>query len=307
MRKYGTSRDSIMNKWLALIAMAAGLCAAGWITAQEPGVRKADLAVYQDESGGEKKEKSKKSEAAALPLPAGGVRIELGQRNAIAEARRGALGYTSAPVIDVAQPRADLLLVTMAGMAAAAGLPCENSEAGIAFDLVQDFKVIDDRPNPRPLRLILEAQLTGLFRGNRDGAGTAMSTPAEATVTAGGAAVAHAGFPGRAHTGKDILVISDRTPTIETIIGPGEYNLCQKFAIRCTHPKKCFHKNVVMAVFGDAGRTPEWMNLLDPSRDLPKGRDLGFRVAIRIEPVALPPAAPRIPDARPASFDIAPK
>jgi hypothetical protein len=294
-----------MNKWLALLAVAAGLSAAGWAAAQEPGVRKADLAIYQDESGGEKKEKSKKSEVAALP--AGGVRIEVGQRNAIAEARRGALGYTSAPVIDVAQPRADLLLVTMSGMAAAAGLPCENSEAEIAFDLFQDFKVIDDRPSPRPVRLILEAQLAGLFRGNRDGAGTAMSMPAEATITAGGAAVAHAGFPGRAHAGKDIVVISDRTPTIETIIGPGEYNLCQKFAIRCTHPRKCFHKNVVMAVFGDAGRTPEWMNLLDPSRDLPKGRDLGFRVAIRIEPVALPPAAPKIPDARPASFDIAPK
>jgi len=289
----------IMNRLLAIASMAAGLSLAMWAAAEEPGVSKPGSAVHFRDSTDETPKAAKK--AAVAPAAQGGVRMELGQRYAVAETRRGALGYTTAPNIDVAQPRADVLLVTMTGMCAVAGLPCENSQAEIDFDLTQAFRIIDDRSNPRPIRLVLEAQLAGLFRGNRDGAGVAVSAPADATITSGGAAIGHVGFAERSHTGKDILLVSERSAPVEVIIGPGDYNLCQKFAIRCSHPKKCFHKNVAMAVFGDAGKMPEWMNLLDPSRDLPKGRELGFRVAIRIEPIALP--APKIPDARPVSFE----
>ena len=40
---------------------------------------------------------------------AAGLRIVAGERSAVAEGRRGALGHTSAPLIDVTQPRPDTL------------------------------------------------------------------------------------------------------------------------------------------------------------------------------------------------------
>lgn len=276
------------RRWWTAALLAAGMGLASWAaSAQEP----------------EEKEKGK-GEPAPKPEPAAkagltGLRLVAGQRTATADGRHNGLGYTSAPVIDVTQPQPDVLIVTMTGVATAAGLPCNESYAEVGFDLSQNFAVVADRPPPRPVRLIVEGQLVGLFRGNREGAGVAeISVPAEATVTAGPAPVATVGFPGRTHTGKDVVLISDRTPPVEVVILPGEFNLAQKFAIRCSHPKKCFHKNVVMAVFGNLGRAPEWLGLLDPARDLPRGQDLGFRVAIRVEPapaVSIPAAVPAAP------------
>jgi hypothetical protein len=270
------------RRWIVLPVL--GVALGGWVvSAREP-----EKAEPGKEAAGKKVD--------ALAPEVTGLRLTAGQRVATAEARHGALGYTSAPLIEVVQPRADAIVVTMSGTAAAGGLPCETSSAELVFDLSQAFTVHDDRPGartaPRPIRLVLEAQLVGMFRGNRDGAGVAAITvPAEAFITAGGMALAHVGLPGRSHCGKDTLLISDRSPAVEALVPPGEYALNQKITIRCSHPKKCFHKNVVMAVFGDTGRAPDWLNLLDPVRDLPKGRDLGFRVAVRAE--SAPPPVPQ--------------
>jgi hypothetical protein len=238
----------------------------------------------------------------SFPGPEIGLRLVAGQRNATADANKGALGYTSSPLIEVTQPRADTLLITMTGMAVAGGLPCEESRAEVMFELMQSFAVIRDRPSQFPVKLVLEAQLMGLFRANRDGAGVATVTvPAEACITTGGTTVSRVGFQPRTFSGKDIIMISDRSPPVEALVLPGELTLHQKFAFACAHPKKCFHKNVVMAVFGEAGRMPEWVHLLDPYRDLPRNRDLGFRVAIRVEPA---PAAAAPAAAAPAALPL---
>jgi hypothetical protein len=280
-----------MSRWWALLPLTA-VVVGGWMaSAQEP-------LGMKGEPGKEVPSKGSPKGDGPGAMEAAGLRLVAGQRAATAEGHRGALGYTSTPLIDVTQPRADMLLVTMTGATAAGGVPCEDSFAELVFDLSQVFTVVDDRlasrPAPRPVKLVLEAQLIGLFRANRDGAGTAAITvPAEACISAGGTPVSNVGFPGRTHSGKDALLISDRTPAVEALVLPGEFVLGQKMTIRTSHPKKCFHKNVVMAVFGEVGRHPEWLNLLDPVRDLPRGRDLGFRVTVRVEPV--PPSAPVMP------------
>lgn len=270
------------RRWWTAALLVTGVCVASW------------AAPAQDEN----KAKVEPAPKAATT----GLRIVAGQRAATAEGRHAGLGYTPAPVIDVTQPRPDVLLVTMTGAAVAGGLPCGDSYAEAAFDLSQNFAVVSG-PVPHPVRMVVEAQLIGLFRGNRDGAGMAeISVPAEALVTAGATPVATVGFRGRTHTGKDVVLISDRTPPVEAIVLPGEFNLAQKFAVRCSHPKKCFHKNVVMAVFGNLGKPPEWLGLLDPTRDIPRGPDLGFRVAIRVEPAPVlphPAAVPAVPPAQP--------
>ena len=144
------------------------------------------------------------------------------------------LAHTSAPLIDVAQPRPDTLAVTMTGLAAAGGLPCEDSAAEVAFDLSQCVAVRPHRAQG-PDALTLDAQLAGLFRGSRDGPGVGtFSVPAEATVTAGAGMMLHAGLPVRTHTGKDVLLVSDRASAgRRRSSGPGEVTLCQRFAIRC--------------------------------------------------------------------------
>ncbi|HEY3787626.1 MAG TPA: hypothetical protein VGL71_02170, partial [Urbifossiella sp.] len=233
-----------MNRWLKIASVTAGLVALAWAaSAQEPSVPKTIAAVQEDVEGDAKKEQ------AAPKGEASGLRIVAGHRLANADARRSALGYTSTPLIEITQPRADMLLASMTGMAAAGGLPCEDSNSEVAFDLSQAFTIVNDRNNNRPIRLSMEAQLIGLFRGNREGAGTASTLPAEAIISTGGVTAAHVGFPGRSHSGKDIMFISERSPSIEAIIGPGEFTLSQKFTIRCSHPKKLYHKNVMMAMF----------------------------------------------------------
>ncbi|HEY2909351.1 MAG TPA: hypothetical protein VGI99_03850, partial [Gemmataceae bacterium] len=218
------------------------------------------------------------------------------QRSATGQTHRTALGYTSSPHIDVAQPHGNSVVVAMTGMTAVSGLPYEEAVAEVAFDLTQNFLIATDKP--RPVRLTMEAQLIGLFRGSRDGPGVAMSLPADADISSGGVGISHVGFAGHSHTGKSIQFISERSPVVEAIVGPGEYTLCQRFTFRCTHPRKCLKKNVELAMFGDAGKLPEWLILLDPSRDLPKNKDFGFRVAIRVDPA--PPQAPPIPEAKTA-------
>lgn len=272
-----------MNRrmWALVSVFIASITASWAVTAQEPSSKGEPVQKSAQ------KEKAPRGEAAPK-AEATGLRLALGQRTATAETRRNGLGHTSTPQIDVTEPRADILEVAMTGTTAAAGLPCGESFAEVAFDLTQNFKVVSDRPDPRGYRLVMEGRLIGLFRGNREGAGVATITvPAEATVSAGGAPIVHLGFQGRSHSGKETVVISEHSPVFEAVVGPGEYCLTQRFAIRCSHPKKCFHKNVVMAVFGDAGRAPEWLSILDPTRDLPKGRELGFRVELRVEPLPL--------------------
>jgi hypothetical protein len=216
--------------------------------------------------------------------PAPPVRLKLGQRTAVAEGHAKGLGHNSAPLIDVVQPQPNAVVVTMTGLSVAGGLPCEDSAAGITFDLLQALDILTAAPGQR-VKLTMEAQLAGLMRGNRDGAGTASFGPAEAAVTAGGTPILNAATPGQSHTGSNLMMVSVRTPACEAVVLPGEVVLCQKFAINCTHPRKCFRKNVMMAAFGpETGRAPEWLALLDPTREVVKQRDFGFRVVLRADP-----------------------
>jgi hypothetical protein len=162
------------------------------------------------------------------------VGLKLGQRTAAADARRTGLAYNSAPLVDVTQPQPNVLVITLTGVAVAGGVPCEGSAAEIVFDLLQSVEVTG-RPN-QPVRLSLDCQLAGMFRGSRDGAGVATTGDAEAAVGCRGTPVLQAAIPGRTHGGKDTVLVTDRTPVQEALVVPGEYCLSQKFSIRCSHP-----------------------------------------------------------------------
>lgn len=239
-------------------------------------------------------EPAPKAEAPARPdEPPPATRIVLGPRTSAADGTTVGLGHTSGPVIDVSEPRADTVAFTMTGQAVAAGLPCEESKAAMTFELVQTLRIRDVRPGEL-LRLKFEAELVGFLRGNRDGAGVASVGPAEVVVTAGGVPVVQAAFECHTHTGRDLHLVNDRVAPPEVVVPPGEYCLTQRFALSAAHPRRAFHKNLVQAAFGpDSGRIPDWVVLLDTTRgEVPRPRDPGFRVVIRVSPAPAPPPAP---------------
>ncbi len=227
-----------------------------------------------------------------LPAPRAeaAVKLVLGRRTGEAATTRTGLAHAPGGVIDVTQPRPDTVVITFTGLAACAGLPCEGSEAAVVFDVCQQFRIAADRNDTRPVRLVVDAQLVGILRGNRDGAGTASTDAAEAVVTAPGSPpLAGVAFPGRSHYGRDSLFINDKLEPTVTLLQPGDYVLTQKFAARCTHPPKPFHKNVMTAAFGpEPGKVPDWLLTLDPQREVPKNKPLGFQVTLRVEPATAP-------------------
>ncbi|HSQ56976.1 MAG TPA: hypothetical protein VLM40_14645 [Gemmata sp.] len=213
------------------------------------------------------------------------VILRLGERTATADARSTGVAHNSAPLIEVLQPQPNALVVTMTGVSVVAGVPCEESVNEVMFDLLQSVQVVTGRPDQK-VKLVMEAQLAGLFRGSRDGAGIASISPALATIYAGDTPAMQIEFPGRTQRGKDLVLITDRSTPRELVVGPGHFTLEQRFALHCSHPKKMFHKNVMTVAFGpDSGRIPEWMSLLDPTRDIPRQREFGFRVILRADPV----------------------
>jgi hypothetical protein len=238
--------------------------------------------------------------APAARVAAPPVRIVLGPRAATADGRRSGLGYVSGPVVEVTQPRPDTVIVNMLGVVAVGGFPMGDSLAEALFDLNQQLR-IEAKPGVEQVQLIMEAQLAGLMRSNRPGAGAVTVGPADAAVVGGGAPVLQVGFPSRTHTGTTTQFISDRAGPTEAIVAPGEYCLTQKFSLTGTHPKRCFHKNVATAMFApEYGRPAEWLVLLDPTREAPKVKDLGFRVLLHVAPappapVVLPTPTPLLP------------
>src|SRR5207247_11072678 len=75
------------------------------------------------------------ADVAAPPPPA--VTISLGNRQAQGTPTRQGFSHTGGGNIDVQQPSADVLVVTMTGVAVAGGHPCKDSFAALAFDLAQ--------------------------------------------------------------------------------------------------------------------------------------------------------------------------
>src|SRR3954468_5490795 len=79
------------------------------------------------------------ADVAAPPPP--GVTINLGNRQAQGTPTRQGFSHTGGGNIDVQQPSADVLVVTMTGVAVAGGHPCKDSLAALAFGLVQELEV----------------------------------------------------------------------------------------------------------------------------------------------------------------------
>ncbi len=258
-------------RWLACLVLVGWALSAG--AAEHPGPR----------SGAG-------SPAAAGPPPR--VRIVLRHRDADSVTDQEGLHYIAGGIITVEQPRPDMVVIRMAGLTAAGGVPCGDSLAALRFELVQQLELLAS-PDVANIELSLEGQLIGLLRCQREGAGVAAVLPAHAELDGGAVSI---DLEEKSLAAPGTLFINQKAGPRPMIVAPGTaHTLTAHFAIQSSHPRRCFHKNVATTAFGPPGpRPPGWLDLLDPYRALPRIRDMGFEVVIRAQPAngLLPPAPP---------------
>ena len=227
-----------------------------------------------------KSEKST-SPAKAAESSASHYRVVLGKRQSNVDGKKTGMSHTSGAAVEVAQPQSDSAVFSITGVAVTGGLPLELSASNVVADVVQDFR-LQAPPGTRQVRLQIDGQLIGQLAGNRDGIGTASMTMASVDVTSNQNVVTSFAFEPRTHSGRDSLFINDKQEPIEINVPLVDFTLHIHFEVGCNHPRSCFHKNVVSAVFGtDLGKVPEWLNMITPVREMPKSKDLGFRVGVR--------------------------
>ncbi len=105
--------------------------------------------------------------AADAPAPSGPpVTITLGSRHAHVTPTVQGFTHTGGGNIDVAQPAADTLVITMTGVAVAGAHPLKNSFATLNFDLEQSLEIAFEKPEIKRAKLTVEGRVIGLLRSH---------------------------------------------------------------------------------------------------------------------------------------------
>lgn len=226
--------------------------------------------------------------AADVVAPPPAVTINLGNRQAQGTPTRQGFTHTGGGNIDVQQPTADVLVVTMTGVAVAGAHPCKDSFAALAFDLAQDFEIAVAKPEIKKVKLSIEARVIGLLRTHACGGGSAgITCPAHAAIApcgAEGVAVVEVGLPGRSVGGGENLSVNDQQGPVSAVVPIGKYTLHEQFGVQASHPKKLLPCKAASAEFApDPALDPLWIGAFEPFHGAQK-KDFGFRVTIKVEP-----------------------
>src|SRR6266481_630922 len=92
--------------------------------------------------------------AADTPAPSGPpVSITLGSRHAHVSPVGQGFVHTGGGNIDVAQPAADTIVITMTGVAVAGGHPFKSTAAKMNFDLEQCLEIAFEKPETKRTKL----------------------------------------------------------------------------------------------------------------------------------------------------------
>jgi hypothetical protein len=218
---------------------------------------------------------------AAAPAPS--VSISLGNRQSQVTPGRLGFTHTGAGNIDVAQPSADTVVVTMTGVAVAGAHPTKASSASMNFELTQSFEVSFDNPKVKKAKLTVEGRLIGLLRSQRNkGCGSASEGPGCATVTSDKASLVTVCVPEHAVAGGESLSINDHEGPSEVSIAPGKYTLHQTFTVSATHGKSLLPCKAASAEFApDPALDPLWISYWEPFHGANK-KDLGFQIMVKV-------------------------
>jgi hypothetical protein len=227
---------------------------------------------------------------APAPPSAPSVTIALGARQATVIPHRQGLCHTGGGNIDVAQPSADSVVITMTGVAVAVGSPCAPGAAGMDFNLDQQFEVAFEKADTKAAKLTLEGRIIGLLRSHRCGSGTAEASHGCVTVVADSTPLAALCLPDQAAAAGDNQSLNARQGPVAVRIGAGKFSLRQVFHILVAQPRSLLPCKAVSAEFApDPALDPLWISYWEPFHGASK-KDFGFQVTLKVAPETDTPA-----------------
>lgn len=211
------------------------------------------------------------------------VTLSLGNRQAQVVPLRQGFNHTGGGNIDVAQPAADTLVVTMTGVAVAGAHPGKASVATLSFDLEQCFEVAFEKPEVKKAKLTLEARLIGLLRSHKGG-GSADIAPSHAGIFVGPVEIVGLALPARSVHCGDNLSINDRQGPLAVPITAGTFTLRQHWGVTASHPRSLKFCKAASAEFApDPALDPLWISYWEPFHGAAK-KDFGFQVVLKVTP-----------------------
>lgn len=210
------------------------------------------------------------------------VSITLTSRHGHVTPSRQGFTHTGGGNIDVAQPSADTLIVTMTGVAVAGAHPCKDSAAALQFELDQCLEIKFDDPKLKNAKLSMEARVIGLLRSHEKG--TAEEGPACATVSCGPAQILTVCAPHHSVSCGENLSINCQEGPVVAAITPGKYTLHQTFLVQASHPHSVLPCKAASTEFApDPALDPLWISYWEPFHGAAK-KDFGFRVILKVLP-----------------------
>jgi hypothetical protein len=213
--------------------------------------------------------------------PAPAVSINLDARSAKVVPARQGFTHSGGGNIDVAQPAADTIVITMTGVAVAGAHPVHASVATLQFDLEQSFEVSFDKPGVKKARLTLEGRVIGLLRSHKGGGTAEVCTPGSAAVLAGPKEILSLHLPANSVSCGDSQSINNRLGAQGVSVGAGTFTLHQVFALTASHPRSLKWCKAASAEFApDPALDPLWISYWEPFHGAAK-KDFGFQIILR--------------------------
>jgi len=208
------------------------------------------------------------------------VSITLGARHGHVTPVKCGCNHTGGGNIDIQQPTADTVVVTMSGVCVAAGHPFKDSSAAMNFDLEQCLEISIDNPKVKKAKLTIEGRVIGLLRSECKGKGSAEQCKACATIGGeAGGLVALCVPPHGVAGGENLSLNCHEGPTTVPVIA-GKYTLHECFGISASHGRGCGKAS--SAEFApDPALDPLWISYWEPFHGAAK-KDFGYQVTIKV-------------------------
>jgi hypothetical protein len=194
--------------------------------------------------------------------------------------------HTGGGNIDVAQPAADTVVVTMTGVAVAGAHPCKASTAALSFDLDQSLEIGFEKPEIKRAKVTLEGRVIGLLRSHGKGGGSAELGLACATLANEKATLATLCVQPHSVAAGENLSLNCREASTSISVGAGKLTLHETFAISAAHPETLKLCKAASAEFApDPALDPLWISYWEPFHGAAK-KDFGFQITIKVAPDA---------------------
>ncbi len=212
------------------------------------------------------------------------VTIALGSRHGHVTPSAQGFTHTGGGNIDVAQPTADTLVITMTGVAVAGSHPFKNSFATLNFDLEQSFAITFEKPEIKRAKLTIEGRIIGLLRSHCAGDGSAEQCPGTAAVSCGPVEILVLTVPAHTVSGGENSSINCREATAAASVEAGSYMLRDKWAITASHSRSLKFSKAASAEFApDPALDPLWISYWEPFHGAVK-KDFGLQITIKVVP-----------------------